>query len=428
MWFYFIMSTVTTYLNRFVNFPALLQQKPSNHLKLVVVIPCFNEPDLIKSLISLDNCIKPGFNVEVIIVINSPANASEAAKRVNQLTKKQVERWIVKKNKNHLIYHLIYLPNLPPKHAGVGLARKIGMDEALRRLSSVGEGGIICGFDADTICDDNYFIALEKHFFSHQSLNACSIYFEHPLYGDDYDEKVYDFGLQYDLHLRYYVHAMRYAGFPYAYHTVGSSFAVKAEVYAKQGGMNRRKAGEDFYFLHKIIPLGNYHDLTSTRIQPSPRPSDRVPFGTGAAINKLLASKVSILYTYHPDAFEHLKSFFYAIPQFCNHSIEQYSELINSFPAPLKEFLMRNDYLSALKEAKTNSTTFDTFKKRILQWFTAFRILKYLNFVHENDLEKISILNAAEILLKRLGLTTAGMNRFELVEFYRQLDREKYWP
>jgi hypothetical protein len=46
--------------------------------------------------------------------------------------------------------------------------------------------------------------------------------------------------------------------FSYAYHTVGSAMAVKAYQYVKVGGMNRRQAGEDFYFIQKLVHSGNF--------------------------------------------------------------------------------------------------------------------------------------------------------------------------
>jgi len=42
--------------------------------------------------------------------------------------------------------------------------------------------------------------------------------------------------------------------------------------------MNRKQAGEDFYFIQKLMPLGGYFALNSTAIYPSPRESSRVPF------------------------------------------------------------------------------------------------------------------------------------------------------
>ena len=65
----------------------------------------------------------------------------------------------------------------------------------------------------------------------------------------------------------------------------------------KQDGLNKKQAGEDFYFLQKIMPMGNYFELNSTTVHPSSRTSDRVPFGTGPIINQYLK---------HPDPFESL--------------------------------------------------------------------------------------------------------------------------
>ena len=55
-------------------------------LGLVVVIPCFNEPDLIGSLESLRICDRPKAAVEVIVVINSAADCSAQIRSQNQQT------------------------------------------------------------------------------------------------------------------------------------------------------------------------------------------------------------------------------------------------------------------------------------------------------------------------------------------------------
>ena len=86
--------------------------------------------------------------------------------------------------------------------------------------------------------------------------------------------------------------------------------AVKALPYIKAGGMNRRQAGEDFYFIQKLVPAGGYFSLNSTTVYPSPRPSFRVPFGTGASISKLNESGEPVLLTYNISAFNELKLFF----------------------------------------------------------------------------------------------------------------------
>src|SRR5690606_5551781 len=132
----------------------------------------------------------------------------------------------------------------------VGLARKIGMDEALRRLDRAGRlDGVIACFDADCTCDPNYLVEVERFFRENPKAPGCSIYFEHPLSGPA-EPGIYQAVARYELHLRYYIEALRHAGFPHAFHTIGSSMAARASAYLQQGGMNKRQAGEDFYFLH----------------------------------------------------------------------------------------------------------------------------------------------------------------------------------
>ena len=63
----------------------------------------------------------------------------------------------------------------------MGLARKILMDEAVRRFDAAGNPkGIIASLDADVVVDANYLEALSAHFEASDA-DGCSIYFEHPL-------------------------------------------------------------------------------------------------------------------------------------------------------------------------------------------------------------------------------------------------------
>src|SRR5215211_5655639 len=151
-------------------------------LSLAVVIPCFNEPDLIGALEALRRCDPPQEIFEIIVVINSPTGAAEAIVARNHKTVEESRAWIAGSG---FSVHLIEACDLPPRHAGVGLARKIGMDEALRRFDDAGtlDVGIILCFDADCTCAPNYVVAVENHFRTHPESAACSIYFEHPLEG-----------------------------------------------------------------------------------------------------------------------------------------------------------------------------------------------------------------------------------------------------
>lgn len=403
------------------NFEPRIKSLPWGNNLITVVIPCFNEPDIITSLESLWKCERPGCGVEIIIVLNYPENADEQIVRFHLKTWEQLELWISLHVEEDFKYHAINAHSLPGKFAGVGLARKIGMDEAIYRYSLISnENGIICGFDADSTVDHNYFTAIENHFRNNSKSPGASIYFEHPLECID-DEKLKAGIIQYELHLRYLVRSIAFTMFPYAFHTVGSSFAVKASSYVKQGGMNKFKAGEDFYFLNKIMQLGGYTEINSTRVLPAARVSDRVPFGTGASMSRWMESYDNDLLTYQFESFLPLKKLFGNIEQiYQTKSLSK--QLINS--NTLWNFLQENNSDKAIDEILANSSTFSAFKKRFFNWFDAFKIVKYLNFAALTDYPKKPVTEQANKLLlcyNQISKDTV----MELLDIYRSWDRQK---
>ena len=142
------------YLEKYAFQAPVIQEKPSLELNQIVVIPCFDEPDLWSSLKSLYNCDATKGAVEVIVVLNQSENAGELDN--NQKVLAQFPQWKAEHDSDLKKFHLISALNLPKKHAGVGLARKIGMDEAVYRFHLSGkEDGIITCFDADSGCLSN---------------------------------------------------------------------------------------------------------------------------------------------------------------------------------------------------------------------------------------------------------------------------------
>jgi len=304
------------------------------------------------------------------------------------------------------------------------LARKIGMDEAVRRFDDIDRpGGIIVCYDADCRCERNYLRSIERHFEKNPRTPGCSIYFEHPLDGR-LDAKVYEAIAAYELHLRYYVHGLRYAGFPHAHHTIGSCMAVRADVYKQQGGMNKRKAGEDFYFLQKIFPLGAFTELTDTTVNPSPRGSDRVPFGTGKAVQAHLAgNKIS---TYPLEAFLDLKMLFDGLPATDRDEPLLRSDLGDGLPESLRTFLREQRFTEALAEIRDNTSTPAAFRTRFFRWFNGFQAMKFIHHARDHYYGERAIEADAErlleLLVERVGCKVGGSTR-ELLLAYRRLDR-----
>lgn len=373
---------MTPYLNKAALYPPQIIPAPQDTLGMVVVIPAYNETTLIECLESLYHCDLPPCSVEVIVVINNGTTAPESVKEQNHKTFLTAQKWAEQHNTHQLFFSILHHHDLPQKFAGVGLARKIGMDEAVYRLTKVSrpQGVIVC-YDADSTCEKNYLQAIHQFFMTYPKIKAASIYFEHPIVGTKFSKATYEAIVDYELHLRYYIEAQRWAGCPFAFHTVGSSMAVRADAYQAQGGMNRRKAGEDFYFLHKFIPLGYFGEINSTKVIPSPRTSDRVPFGTGKSVQDILSD--SLVYkTYAPQTFHDLKEFLKDVPGWYDE--EKRAAKWKDLPTSIRDYLHTVDFENKVKEIKNNIGNPHQFEHRFYRWFNAFQLMKFVHFARDH--------------------------------------------
>ncbi len=413
------------YLNKYGFQPPFIQSKPHPELEMVIVIPCYDEDNLITSLNALYKCEKPSSAVEVIVIVNAGKQTTERIKVKNINTYQAALSWSSNLNTPTFHFHISIAEELPKKHAGVGLARKIGMDEAVDRFDQLDKDGVIVCFDADALCLPNYLQEIEKHFINHPKTPGCSIHYEHPVEGTEFEPAIYNGIINYELHLRYYNQGLKYAGLPYAYHTVGSSMAVRSSAYQKQGGMNKRKAGEDFYFIHKIIALGGFTELKTTAVLPSPRISDRVPFGTGKAIGDWIAEDKTVFETYAFESFELLKAFVNCIPRFRTDNIPSH----NYGLAPdendlIYGFLLEQKFQNALDEIRLNSKTEAAFIKRFFRWFDAFKVLKFMHFLRDNGVKNQPVFQEVTKLLLRTNNTQIAIDEVVMLLFFRDLEKK----
>ena len=421
------MGFANAYLRKHANPDKLISKEPSENLRYVVIIPAYKESGLIQSLDSFLLCELPEYDIEIISLINWPENASTIIKEENHSIFSESVKWAEQNSRKGMRFHCLELPDMPEKHAGVGLARKVLMDEAVRRFEAINcDEGIIISFDADCTYKKNFFRALEDHYSSHPQISGCNIYFEHRLKDEKIPGDARDGIAFYELHLRYYLQALRRTGHPNVFHTVGSSFSVKAKAYCSQGGMNKRQAGEDFYFLQKLFDLGNFSECNKTAVYPSARPSDRVPFGTGPVISQYLKNK-SELMTYDPHLFKILELFIKHIPGF--YTTENINKTISLFPEIMQEFLLKEGFIQKLEEIRINSSCPESFTKRFFRWFNMFRMLKFLNY-GKKSFPEVPIRKAAQILAFEMEysgrdvFSDMGPDHFELLEFYRNMEKE----
>ena len=396
-----------SYLRKHQLVPLRIAAPPASDLGLIVVIPCYDEPDLIGTLESLWACVRPGCGVEVIVVVNASDGDGPDVHERNLRTIAQATEWIAGHRDASLAFHVCSFPGLPARHAGVGLARKLGMDGAVARFAAAGRSdGVIACLDADCGCDPDYLRAIARHFGAHPKTPGCSIYFEHPLdsvSGPDVRTAI----ANYELHLRCYVHGLRFARSPYAHYTVGSCMAVRSAVYEEQGGMNRRKAGEDFYFLQKVMRLGGFTQLSETRVIPAPRVSTRVPFGTGRTMKGLLDNGDGTFLTYAPEVFRDLGALLSLIEPFSDP--EQGSEQRIAALAPtVVGFLQDQGFAERLAEMRAKTASIRTFAKRFHQWFNAIRTLKFIHYATAHAYPKVPVEQTAATLLQWRGAVDAA--------------------
>lgn len=391
------------YIQNNIVYPSFIKEEVSPALSVIVMIPCLNEPEIIRTLESVWACEPVDSFCEVLVVVNDSENSPEPVKAINRETFNQLLDWKQTNDRQNLVLHPFYAPSIQAKFAGAGMARKIGMDEAIRRFNAVNRPeGVIVSLDADCLVSSNYLQRIEQVFSQSKSCFAATINFRHRF--EEMEDARQEAGIKmYEDYLHYYKQALDFAGFPNSIYTIGSAFAVRAGAYVKQGGMNRRQAGEDFYFLHKLTKLGQLTEITDAFVYPSGRVSDRVPFGTGAAMTKWKNFTEDLTLTYRFDAFLDLKILFDHVDSFYNVSSNRYTEILTSLPQSIQEYLNAVSFEEKLAEINRNSATPESFRKRFFQVFDAFHVLKFLNMAHESHYQQQNLTEAIMQLQEQSG-------------------------
>ncbi len=201
--------------------------------------------------------------------------------------------------------------------------------------------------------------------------------------------------------------------------------AVRASTYVRQGGMNRRKGAEDFYFLNKLMLLGGFTELGATTVKPSPRESWRVPFGTGRAVVDALASPAISLAVYAPQVFDELG----ALTRNVDSLRENEMAVTAALPGALRGYLEQMNFHHKLAEIRIHTTTTEAFRSRFFRWFDGFRALKFVRHATDRCYPRVPVEKAALALLQRMNLATEGDAQIAdpraLLTHYRRMDSEQ---
>ncbi|MCX4027722.1 hypothetical protein H0A36_21155 [Endozoicomonas sp. SM1973] len=394
-----------------------------------LVIPAYNE----------DYCflqqLAPAFTAAshpclLILIVNRPeqASADKIAKNnqlINHISQSLQQQW----QQQHLTlyqwlkrhYILVVNRNQPdtfiPSQQGVGLARKIGADIACQlyqqqKLLS----HWLFSSDADVVLPVDYF-NISSHLtdttaagvfnFSHEipTTDFCENDKPPSHYKSGHYKKQLVAQQLYDIKLRYYVAGLNWANSPFAYHTIGSLLAINIPYYCQVRGFPKRAGGEDFYCLNKLAKLGRITCLSQT-IRVKARISNRVPFGTGPALNSIcqLPEPLTEYCYYQPRCFYWLKLTLYWLSQSLatllnpqanwQHAFTEYllSQQLSS--ADCQSVLKVLEWLGInklIRHVLKQPPTPQQWQATTTDWFDGFRTLKFIHLCRDNFLPSLPL-------------------------------------
>lgn len=394
---------VTQYLNQYAEVECtLLHSAPVFHYKAVVVIPAYKE-----STAFLQRFLQQfrEQSVLLIVVVNQPDTDNDTIPQsaLCEFIASVTEcRW---QHENIAWHHQLSgnigilrverfsLERRIPAKQGVGLARKIGADIACYLIS---KQQIDCPWigstDADAILPQDYFAHINNKRLS--GTKAATFRFSHIVNGDS---SIHSATRLYEQWLHYYKKGLAWAGSPYAFYTIGSCLAFDYQGYCQVRGFPKRAGGEDFYLLNKMAKLTPIVELDAY-IQLQSRVSDRVPFGTGPAVQKLIEqqSDEAQYLVYHPQVFVQLKLLlqsFNTLYESC--SYEPLPNWINELSQASRNVLIQSGFEQAVLKIKGNCKSEHQFLQQIHGWFDGFRTLKYIHAL-ENDFPNVCLRLARE--------------------------------
>ena len=349
---------VAKYLRKNPPLPLDLPEK----CRHAVVIPLYNE---LAHFAVVENSIRTALKeisekVAVIAVVNYPAgtDGSESEKLV-KLIRAGVFPGV----------SVLFLPELS---GGVGAARKAGMDSFIAAVPPEKlEESVIFSIDGDTVIDRQYFVRVLPEALKG---GAVTVGFSHQKAADKEHQAAID---RYEAYLARYVEKLREAGSPYAFFTVGSAFAVRCDAYVKAGGMKKREAGEDFYFLQAVAKVSKVREVTDKLVHPSARVSSRVPFGTGPAVAQLLRGEKLNEIPELP--FAVLKK---VLEKADDGHLSSPEKFLCSIPVAAVEFMLKERFPEAWQRVLENLPERPGAARQAFnEWFDGLKTLRFLHFL-----------------------------------------------
>ncbi|GBD03922.1 hypothetical protein HRbin19_01223 [bacterium HR19] len=340
---------------------------------IFVAIPVMADREIFSTLESVSECDTFGKNVVVAVLLNESEDACENIKEENRKIFEELLRVSKRYERDNLMVEVRHIRSVPKNVAGVGFARRVLMDEAICSISKkckrkdelyeLLHRKFIFSLDSDSTVSKNYFSALD--FVDLREADFGIMSFAHRF---SEREDVKEAGIVWELFLRYWKNSLRVCGYKNAFYPIGSLFAFRALVYVVSMGMSVRKAGEDFYFLQKVMLFSDVVEVPGVYVFPKAEPSLRTPFGTGKEIHLFVSgNRDRIEKVWNFSSFEALEEII--------QNIENPPDIFFDFLRENPKFQVQYERLEKLKLKDV-----ELFRKKFFEWFNPFKVFKFLRF------------------------------------------------
>ena len=172
--------------------------------------------------------------------------------------------------------------------------------------------------------------------------------------------------------------------------------------------------------MHKYTKTWSLGDIQSTTVYPSSRISDRVPFGTGKAVNDFITSEQKEYKSHDPRSFLVLGEWIYVVMDILRK--EESNIIPTSADIDLQLYLESIDYKDSISQLIKSTKSSMIRIMRFFAWFDAFKLMKYLHYTRDRNRPDISIDKCLEAW-SELSKVKLGTNRMQTLEIVRKYDR-----
>ena len=173
---------------------------------------------------------------------------------------------------------------------------------------------------------------------------------------------------------------MQKAGSPYGYVPMGSTMVCSVEAYCAIGGMPRKKATEDFYFLQELAKYCGVHVIAEVLVHPSSRPIPRIYLGTGFRMKQMQDGfDMNTLY-YSDKAFYLLSNWIDIGSNAWKLDLSLLNKKTSAIHPNLTDFLQQEGIKDVWTNLQKNAPSEYHFSKQFHRWFDGLKTIRLLKY------------------------------------------------